>query len=115
MRGCWGRFAHTGDPAGGSDGDLVTWEAWRAGAGGFLLIDSPAGGGLQMTTEGVRAADLKQRLRRDKRLAEPSTRCAMYVNLFLDNSGVEDFFNTREYQELDCAEFPPWSLAERTR
>ena len=115
MRGYWGRFAHTGDPASGSDGDLVTWEAWRAGAGGFLLIDSPAGGGLQMTTEGVRAADLKQRLRRDERLAEPSTRCAMYVNLFLDNSGVEDFFNTREYQELDCAEFPPWSLAERTR
>ena len=115
MRGYWGRFAHTGDPASGSDGDLVTWEPWRAGAGGFLLIDSPADGGLQMTKDGVRAADLKQRLRRDERLAEPSTRCAMYVNLFLDNGGVEDFFNTREYQELDCAEFPPWSLAERTR
>ena len=42
-------------------------------------------------------------------------RCAMYVTLFLDNGGVEDYFNTREYQELDCAEFPPWSLAERTR
>ena len=115
MRGYWGRFAHTGDPASGSEGDLVTWQPWQAGQGGSLLIDSPADGGLQMTTERIGAADLKQRLRGDERLAESGTRCAMYVNLFLDNGGVEDFFNTREYQELDCAEFPPWSLAERTR
>jgi para-nitrobenzyl esterase len=115
MRGYWGQFAHTGDPGTGSGGDLTSWRPWQTEEGAFLLIDTPADGGLRMTTEGVRAADLKDRLRRDDRLAEPSTRCAMYVTLFLDNGGVEDYFNTREYQELDCAEFPPWSLAERTR
>lgn len=115
MRGYWGQFARTGDPGTGTDGDLSNWQPWQAGEGGFMVIDTPRDGGLRMTTDGVSAADLKARLRADDRLSEPSTRCAMYVTLFLDNGGAEDFFDTREYQELDCAEFPPWSLADRTR
>lgn len=115
MRGYWGRFAHGGDPGRGPDGDLPRWTHWRQGEGEFMLLDSPAGGGLRMSGDTVFAEDIKRRLRDDKRLAEASSRCAMYVLLFLDNGGVEQFFDTREYHGLGCAEFPPWSLADGNR
>ena len=115
MRDYWGAFAHSGDPGTGRGGELPAWSPWTAGAGQFMVLDSPAGGGVRLSDDLMTAERLKQRLRDDPRLADASTRCGMYVSLFLDNGGAEDFFATREYQALGCGEFPPWSLAERTR
>jgi para-nitrobenzyl esterase len=115
MRSYWGRFAHSGDPGRGADGSLPRWTPWHKGEGEFMLLDSPADGGLRMSGDTLRAADLKQRLRNDPRLTEASALCTMYVRLFLDNGGVQDFFDSREYHDLGCAEFPPWKLAEASR
>ena len=114
MRGYWGQFARSGDPGSGSDNSLTPWQPWQANDGAFMVLDTEAGGGLRMSTDRVMVDDLKQRLKSDARLAQASARCAMYVRLFLDNGGVENFFDSREYEALECAEFPPWSLAERT-
>ena len=58
-----------------------------------MVLDTEAGGGLRMSTDRVMVDDLKQRLKSDARLAQASARCAMYVRLFLDNGGVENFFH----------------------
>ncbi|MEM1111986.1 MAG: carboxylesterase family protein [Pseudomonadota bacterium] len=110
MRGYWGAFAHSGAPDTGSAGDLPPWPDW-ANAPGVMVLDGPEGGGPRHESSTLRVADLKARMKGDPRLTEPRRRCEMYVNLFLANGGVEDHFDTAEYQQMNCAEFPPWSLA----
>ncbi len=79
-----------------------------------MILDTAADGGLRMSDELVTAESLKQRLRSDSRLQDARNRCEMYVQLFLDNGGTEDFFDSVEYQQLGCGDFPPWSLARKT-
>jgi len=110
MRSYWGQFAYTGDPARGREGDLPQWRSWVSSGGQYLVLDSPAGGGLRLTGEQLRAADLKQRLRTDASIVDARERCAVYVKLFLDTGGADDFFDPVEYQQMDCGDFPPWSL-----
>ena len=110
MRSYWGQFAYTGDPARGRNGDLPQWRSWVSSGGQYLVLDTPDGGGLRLTDQQLRVADLKQRLRVDTAIVDARERCAIYVRLFLDTGGADDFFDSVEYQHMDCGDFPPWSL-----
>ena len=112
MRSYWGQFAYTGDPARGRKGDLPQWRSWVSSGGQYLILDSPAGGGLRLTDQQMRATDLKQRLRTDTSIVDARERCAVYVKLFLDTGGADGFFDPVEYQQMDCGDFPPWSLTQ---
>lgn len=111
MREYWAQFAYTGDPARGRSGKLPQWRSWVGSGGQFMLLDSPEGGGLRLAEQRVMAEDLKERLRRDTSIEDPRERCRLYVRLFLDTGGSDDFFDAAEYQQLDCGDFPPWSLS----
>ena len=76
-----------------------------------MLLDGPADAGVRHSGETLFTQDLKERLQADERLADLRKRCEMYVHLFLDNGGLEIFFDALEYQQMNCGEFPPWSLA----
>ena len=76
-----------------------------------MLLDTDAGGGLRLSNEGVTVAALKQRLKRDSELRDARNLCEMYVRLFLDNGGIDDFYDNTEYQAMGCGDFPPWSLS----
>jgi para-nitrobenzyl esterase len=114
MHSYWTQFAYGGDPGQGREGDLPQWQPWQSQQGMFMILDTEADGGLRMSDELVTAESLKQRLRSDSRLQDARNRCEMYVQLFLDNGGTEDFFDSVEYQQLGCSDFPPWSLARKT-
>ena len=79
-----------------------------------MLLDSPEGGGLRLTDQRVMAEDLKERLRLDASIVDPRERCRLYVRLFLDTGGSDDFFDAAEYQQMDCGDFPRWSLTRAT-
>ena len=76
-----------------------------------MILDGPEDQGVRHDSATLFASDLKERLSTDDRLVELRKRCEMYVHLFLDNGGLDSFFAPLEYQAMDCAEFPPWSLA----
>ncbi|MEP4486205.1 MAG: carboxylesterase family protein [Halioglobus sp.] len=114
MLSYWTQFAYTSDPARGRAGELPQWRSWVSSAGKMMLLDTDAGGGLRLSDEGVTVAALKQRLKQDKQITDARNLCEMYVRLFLDNGGIDDFYDNTEYQAMGCGDFPPWSLtAER--
>lgn len=110
MRSYWGTFAHTGDPGRGRDGVYPEWSAHSADAPNLMLLDSPAGGGVGLVRQTLSAESIKQRLATDPALEPGRFRCALYVDLFLDNSGNADFFSRRDYRDLGCEGFLPWAL-----
>jgi para-nitrobenzyl esterase len=84
MMSYWAEFAHTGSPGRGRRGELPEWTAWDESSPvspRYLVLDTPAGGGLRLasrtyTVEGV-IADLLA----DPRFATARDRCAVLRNL----------------------------------
>jgi para-nitrobenzyl esterase len=111
MLSYWTQFAYTGDPARGRADELPHWQSWVTSNGQMLLLDTDAGGGLRLSDDGVTVAALKERLKQDNGFSDPRKMCEMYVRLFLDNGGIDDFYDQTEYQAMGCGDFPPWSLS----
>lgn len=110
MRSYWGAFAHTGDPGRGHGGSYPLWSAHSAEAPALMLLDSPDDGGVGPVRQTLSAESIRQRLFADPALEPGRFRCALYVDLFLDNSGNADFFSRRDYRDLGCEGFLPWAL-----
>lgn len=110
MRSYWAAFAYSGDPGRGRDGNHPEWLAHSADTPNLMLLDSPDDGGVTLVQQALSADSIGQRLAADPRLESGRFRCALYVDLFLDNSGNADFFSRRDYRELGCEGFLPWSL-----
>ncbi|TCO73193.1 carboxylesterase family protein [Chromatocurvus halotolerans] len=110
MRSYWGAFAHTGDPGRGHGGSYPLWSAHSAEAPSLMLLDSPDDGGVGTVRQTLSAEGIRQRLIADPALEPGRFRCALYVDLFLDNSGNADFFSRRDYRDLGCEGFLPWAL-----
>jgi para-nitrobenzyl esterase len=75
-----------------------------------MLLDEPGDGGVRPERLSVTVDDIKARLRRDDGLPE-RLRCALYVDLYLNNNGLSELFDARSYQAMGCGQFPSWSLA----
>ncbi len=77
MMSYWTRFAASGDPDRGRDGDLPAWTAWDEATDSTprtLLFDTEAGGGVRMSAETVRFDTLAAAIREDPTLSE-AERC----------------------------------------
>ena len=64
----WTTFARTGNPGRGPGGELPEWTPWddsSPSAGKFLILDTPAGGGLRMASEPVTLDGLYERIAQD--------------------------------------------------
>jgi para-nitrobenzyl esterase len=84
MMSYWAQFARTGDPARGVGGDLSEWRAWpsAAAAGGrFLVLDTPADGGIRMSGESLTREGLLERLVEDPRFESWEERCEVIEQL----------------------------------
>jgi para-nitrobenzyl esterase len=112
MMGYWAEFARAGRPGrGGNDGG-VEWVAWDASAPGapkYLILDTPAGGGIRMSAGAVTLEQLRSDLATDPRLPQPRDRCAVYHELARWGRG----FSRAGYDATpECKEFPfdqyPW-------
>jgi para-nitrobenzyl esterase len=81
MMSYWAQFAATGDPGEGRDGSQPHWTAWDPAGPKFLVLDTPAGGGIRMSGDAVGAEQLVADLERDQSFASDRERCALLASL----------------------------------
>lgn len=103
MMGYWGEFARNGDPGGGQGQAQPVWQAWQADAGGLLLLDTDADGGIRMLPGRLDVPHFTDRLLADTGFAGVAERCAMFMELFRSPWRGYELFDTDEYQRLGCA------------
>lgn len=75
MTSYWTRFAATGSPGKGREGELAEWEPWDAAGGSFLLLDSEHDGGIRMSDDTVTREGVLSRLASDPRFHNEGERC----------------------------------------
>jgi para-nitrobenzyl esterase len=109
MRAYWAQFARTGDPGTGGR-DLPRWAAWSSASGGpkTALLDTPAGGGVRMSTEAVARAALLDAIAGDPRFRDQAERCDLFASL-VRFSDLE----AAEYSARGCGELPLEDVAAR--
>jgi para-nitrobenzyl esterase len=78
MTSYWTRFAATGNPGKGREGELSDWEPWDAAGGSFLLLDSEHDGGIRMSDDTVTREGVLSRLASDPRFQDEAERCEIY-------------------------------------
>ncbi len=111
MMAWWAQFARTGDPGRGRDGALTEWARWGE-APRFLVLDTPAGGGPRLSSEGMTRAGVIAAIDADPRLPAQRDKCRMFWTLAKLRRGL----TPAEYPQAGargCGEFPwasfPWS------
>lgn len=114
MRDYWAGFAYSGRPGSGRSAAQVAWPRWSVDEPLLMLLDSKEDGGVRPEPLTVTVDDVKNRLAAEDTLPE-RLRCALYVDLFLNNNGLSEQFVTREYQDLGCGQIPSWPLAGLSR
>jgi para-nitrobenzyl esterase len=108
MMGYWAEFARAGAPEQGTTGELAPWEPWKASPAGkptFLVLDTPAGGGVHMERGAESVAGVLAAVDRDPRLGTQRARCRVYHAL----ADWGPSFTRRDYPRAGrqgCAEFP---------
>jgi para-nitrobenzyl esterase len=113
MMSYWAEFAYRGAPGRGRKGDLPEWTAWddsSAAAPKFVVFDTPAGGGIRMSSESLTTDAILASVDEDPRLSTQRDKCAMYRELADAGRG----FNREGYAARSgCGEFPfekyPWN------
>jgi para-nitrobenzyl esterase len=82
MMSYWTAFAYEGRPGRGRDGTLLEWTRWENGspdASKFIVLDTPEGGGLRMSSESVTSGALIGEITTDERFPDDEKRCALYA------------------------------------
>jgi para-nitrobenzyl esterase len=113
MMSYWGEFARTGDPGRGAKGDLPAWTAWdpsSASAPKYVVLDTPAGGGIRMASEIETPEKVVAAVGSDPRLATPAERCEVLRVLATWSRG----YTKEQYAaNAECSPFPFDDIASR--
>ena len=107
MSSYWAEFAYTGSPGKGRDGNQTEWTGWENAARGdkFIIFDTLEGGGIRMSSDAVRLADLKERIRAETRFKSQQKHCETYVWMF----GMQEEWDSEAYENLGeegCGDYP---------
>jgi hypothetical protein len=112
MMSYWTEFAHRGTPGRGRKGDLPEWTAWddsSPAAPKFIVFDTPAGGGIRMSSESLTTDGVLAAVDGDPRLPTQRDKCAMYRELA---EAARGFDRERYATKNGCNDFPydtyPW-------
>ncbi len=106
MMSYWAEFARAGDPGTGRRGELPRWQPWD-GAGKnaptFAILDTPADGGIRMSSDVMTKARVVAEIEGDARLPTPAAKCTCLGEL----ARFGGFFTRAEYARLaPCRDFP---------
>ncbi len=111
MMSYWAEFARSGEPARGGDGTLPGWPAWEE-TPQFMVLDTQAGGGLRMSSDGVTTAGVLAAVDADPRLPTQRDKCRIFRSLATWSSGL----TPEQYPTAGaagCKEYPfetfPWA------
>ena len=81
MMSYWAQFAYAGAPGRGRDRQLPDWSPWEKVKGRFLVFDTPADGGIRLSSETLSSEGLIARLADDPNLSQPE-KCRLFLDLF---------------------------------
>ena len=121
MSGYWTQFAKAGAPGRGPDDALPEWKPWSDDgprADRFMVLDTPAGGGLRMSSEAVTVEGLTARLEHEPAFdGAPRERCRAYGRMVQALEAVSGQSADERYARFAggaCRELPLGSfLADR--
>jgi para-nitrobenzyl esterase len=98
MTSYWTRFAATGDPGTGRDGELPRWEPWAPGRGSFVVLDSEHDAGIRMSDDTVTREAVIERIAGDPRFESDAERCEVYESFLTWSRSM-----SREEIDARCA------------
>jgi para-nitrobenzyl esterase len=111
MMGYWAQFARTGDPGRGTSDTSPAWLPWQD-VPRYMVLDTPAGGGSRLSTEGETRESLIAAIDADPRLPTQRDKCRIFRTL----AGWSPSFTREQYASAGahgCADYPfdgyPWS------
>ena len=81
MMSYWSEFALRGDPGRGRDGSLPRWGAWQEDGEKYVVLDTPAGGGVRMANATERLEDVAASILADPSFEDEAERCAALARL----------------------------------
>jgi len=105
MMGYWANFAKDGNPGNGEQAALPIWKPWSATEPSLMVFDTAAGGGIRLSADRMSIADVKQRLRNDRKIEDGYPRCQLYVQLFYLGLST-DYWDETEYNDWGCGAYP---------
>jgi para-nitrobenzyl esterase len=98
MMSYWAEFAHAGDPGTGRHGELPRWSAWdgpEEGKPTFVVLDTPAGGGIRMSSDVVTKASVVAEIDADPRMPTEREKCERFRELAL----YSGYFTQEDYAQ----------------
>jgi para-nitrobenzyl esterase len=114
MRDYWAGFAYSGRPGTGRSAAHPVWPTWDPERAFTMVLDEEDDGGIRVESLRASTEATKLALAEAEGLSD-RMRCALYVDLFLANRGMSEFYDAQEYQRLGCAPLPAWSLVGQSR
>jgi para-nitrobenzyl esterase len=82
MRSYWAEFAWRGSPGTGRRGDLPEWPHWDLSQPRFAILDTPAGGGIRMSTGRDTATEIAQTILEDTSYESLERRCHALASIY---------------------------------
>ncbi len=86
MSSYWAEFARTGSPGRGRAGELPEWKPWEDSSPSvdrLMIFDSPAGGGVRMSSLRMTPEELTERVMKDAAFeGKPQERCLQFARMF---------------------------------
>ncbi len=110
MRSYWAEFARNGDPGRGREGTLPRWSAWQEDGEKYVVLDTPAGGGVRMASRTETLEALAAEILADGSYPSERARCAELAEL---TTWTRSRFGPAEYRAAGnarCAAFAPEEL-----
>jgi para-nitrobenzyl esterase len=110
MRSYWAEFAYFGDPGRGRDETLPRWGPWQEDGVKYVVLDTPAGGGVRMAGRTETLDALAAEILGDDSFATERARCAELAEL---TTWTQHRFGPAEYRaagDARCAPFSPEEL-----
>ena len=108
MSSYWAEFADRGAPGRGRDGKQPEWRPWENGPGKadkFVIFDTPADGGIRMSSETMGLEEVRARLLAETGFRDQEDHCEMYVAALADS----ELWDDEEYASLGregCGSYP---------
>jgi para-nitrobenzyl esterase len=81
MQGYWAAFARDGAPGRGAQGEQPEWTAWDEAGAKYVVLDTPAGGGIRMSAETESLGELIAAIEADPSYADPAQRCGQLAGI----------------------------------
>jgi para-nitrobenzyl esterase len=115
MQSYWAAFARDGDPGRGAQGELPVWSAWNEAGDRYVVLDTPAGGGIRMSSEVETLEELIAAIEADTSYADAAQRCTTLAFIQRNAAAAFSALKFASAAGGSCAEKTPGAWIASTR